>query len=116
MVDPATITWQRYKSFLADLVTMPGICQVDFLACYNAARKRPNQMVAAFVAYMDELNASLPNLSDERHVLTIWTALDYPIRYCFPTDKSRPLTLAWVIRMATAIEVQLCHIKTEKHL
>ncbi len=90
--------------------------QVDFLARYNAARKRPNQTVTAFVTYMDEWNASLPDILDERHALTIRTTLDYPIRCCFPTDKPRPLTLAWVIRTATAIEVLLRQIKMEKHL
>jgi hypothetical protein len=90
--------------------------QVDSQARCNAAQKRPNQMVTAFVAYMDRLNASLPHMSDERHVLTIRTALDSPICCCFPTDKSRPLTPIWVIRTAMAIEVQLCQIKTEKHL
>ncbi len=115
-VDLATITWQSYKSFLSDLVATLGMRQEDSLARYNAARKRPNQTVAAFVAYMDELNALLPNISDERHALTIRTALDYPIRCRFPTDEPRPLTLAWVIRTATAIEVQLRQIETEKHL
>jgi hypothetical protein len=90
--------------------------QVDSLFCYNAAPKRPNQTVVAFVTYIDKLNALLPKISDERHVLTIQTALDYPIPSCFPTDKPRPLTLAWVIRTATAIEVQLRQIETEKHL
>ncbi len=93
-VDPATITWQSYKSFLADLVATPDVRQADSLARYNAAWKRPNQTVAAFVAYMDELNALLPNISDERHALTIRTALDYPIRCRFPTDEPRPLILA----------------------
>jgi hypothetical protein len=79
LVDPTRFTWQSYKSFLADLIITPSMRQVDSVARYYATQMRPNQTVAAFVTYMDELNASLPNISDERHALTIWTALDYPI-------------------------------------
>ncbi len=49
-------------------------------------------------------------------MLTIRTYLNYPICSCFPTDKPRPLTLAWVICTVKAIEVQPCQIETEKHL
>ncbi len=96
MVDLAMIIWQNYKSFLADLVSTLSMRQVDSLSCYNAIRKRPNQIVAISGVYMDELNALLLNILDERYTLTILIALNYPIHSPFPTDKPRPLTLAWV--------------------
>jgi hypothetical protein len=65
---------------------------------------------------MDEFNAALPPQSDEWHALCIQTALNYPIRSRFPTDEPSPLTKAWVIRTATAIEVQLRQMHIERQL
>ncbi len=57
--DPASMTWEKFKKFLANQVTIPSMRQVNTLAHYNQVRKMQDQTVATLIAQMDKFKALL---------------------------------------------------------
>ena len=99
-----TTSWQEFKQFLHDLLLDPVNRSIIIAQAYDRAHQERNQSVQAFVAYLDELEADLPDIGEEARRLNLLVKLRPELHRAITNYQDVPESRAAVITLAMRLE------------
>jgi Zinc knuckle len=101
------LTWAEYKDFLRNLIQSPVTRTSTLMSRWQNAMQRPDQTVAQFVSYLDEIEAELPPYTDEQRRWHLMAKLSPELRHALHNYQHLPETRIELIGLATQLEANL---------